>query len=135
MSADAPWSDMAYKLVCYERCPVMKRSADKVSLPGAKQVFRLRDSDSRFSHDVIGLQDEGLPGGEPLLQPVMADGRRTSPDPTLVQRRQRFIQDFQGLEDRFKRFSNPPHYPVGVSPQLEQLTTQVQEQILGLTTP
>ena len=135
VSADAPWSDMAYKLVCYERRSVMKLSADKVSLPGAKQVFRLRDSDSRFSHDVIGLQDEGLPGGEPLLQPVMADGRRTSPDPTLEQIRQRFVQDFQGLEDRFKRLSNPPQYPVGVSPRLEQLTTQVQEQILGPTTP
>ena len=135
VSADAPWSNMAYKLVCYERRPVMKLSADKVSVPGAKQVFRLRDSDSRFSHDVIGLQDEGLPGGEPLLQPVMADGRRTSPDPTLEQIRQRFVQDFQGLEDRFKRLSNPPQYPVGVSPRLEQLTTQVQEQILGQTIP
>ena len=34
VSADAPWSDMAYKLVCFDSRPVMKLSPDKVSSPG-----------------------------------------------------------------------------------------------------
>jgi nicotinate phosphoribosyltransferase len=131
VSADAPWSDMAYKLVCYDGRPVMKLSTDKVSLPGAKQVFRLRDREGRFSRDVIGLHDEGLPGGAALLQPAMADGRRTGPEPTLEEIRQRFQQDFQCLDDHHKQLHNPPHYPVAVSPRLERLTVQVQEQIRG----
>ena len=39
VSADAPWSDMAYKLVCYDQRPVMKLSPEKSYLPGAKQVL------------------------------------------------------------------------------------------------
>jgi nicotinate phosphoribosyltransferase len=131
VSADAPWSDMAYKLVCYDGRPVMKLSTDKVSLPGAKQVFRLRDREGRFSRDVIGLHDEGLPGGAALLQPAMADGRRTGPEPTLEEIRQRFQQDLQCLDDHHKRLHNPPHYPVTISPRLERLTIQVQEQVFA----
>ncbi|MEK7806554.1 MAG: nicotinate phosphoribosyltransferase [Chloroflexota bacterium] len=134
VSADAPWSDMAYKLVCYDGRPVMKLSTDKVSLPGAKQVFRLSfrgRTEGRFSRDVIGLHDEGLPGAEALLQPAMADGRRTSPEPALEEIRQRFQQDFQRLDNHHKRLHNPPHYPVAISPRLERLTSQVREQISG----
>ena len=43
VSADAPWSDMVYKLVCFDGRPVMKLSEGKMSLPGAKQIFRRRD--------------------------------------------------------------------------------------------
>jgi hypothetical protein len=131
VSADAPWSDMAYKLVCYDGRAVMKLSTDKVSLPGAKQVFRLRDREGGFYRDVIGVHDEGLPGGEALLQPAMADGRRTGPEPTLEEIRHRFQQDFQRLDDHHKQLHNPPHYPVAISPRLERLTIQVQEQILA----
>jgi nicotinate phosphoribosyltransferase len=109
----------------------MKLSTDKVSLPGAKQVFRLRDREGRFSRDVIGLHDEGLPGGAALLQPAMADGRRTGPEPTLEEIRQRFQQDFQCLDDPHKGLHNPPYYPVAISPRLERLTSQVQERILA----
>ena len=40
VSADAPYCDMVYKMVCYGSRPVMKLSAGKASLPGGKQVFR-----------------------------------------------------------------------------------------------
>ena len=58
VSEDAPSSDMAYKLVCFDQRPVMKLSTGKVSLPGSKQVFRMRDEDGKLSRDVIGLQDD-----------------------------------------------------------------------------
>jgi nicotinate phosphoribosyltransferase len=129
VSSDAPSSDMAYKLVCYNQRPVTKLSPDKAYLPGTKQVFRLRDSRGQFSRDVIAREDEDLPGGEALLHTVMADGRRIWPDPTLDEIRERFLQDFKRLDDHHKRLSTPPHYPVAVSPRLEQLTAQVQAQI------
>ncbi len=130
VSADAPYSDMAYKLVAYDGRPVMKLSTGKVSLPGAKQVYRLRDQAGKFLRDIIAREDERLPGGEPLLEPVMVGGRRTGPRPTLGEIRGRFLQDFQQLDDHHKRLRNPPHYPVATSPALERLTVQVQEKIV-----
>jgi nicotinate phosphoribosyltransferase len=131
VSEDAPSSDMAYKLVSYAGRSVMKLSTGKVSRPGAKQVFRLRDREGRFSGDILGLHDESLPGGEPLLQEVMSQGRRTSPDPTLNEMHQRFLQDFQHLDPHYQRLQHPPHYPVTISAKLERLSMQVQEQLLS----
>ena len=53
VSADAPWTDCAYKLVEYDGVPLLKLSAGKASLPGRKQVYRSRDNEGRFlrGHD------------------------------------------------------------------------------------
>ena len=40
VSADAPWTDCAYKLVEYDGTPLLKLSTGKTSLPGRKQVYR-----------------------------------------------------------------------------------------------
>ena len=132
VSADAPWSDMAYKLVCFDDRPVMKLSPGKVSLPGAKQVFRTKDASDMFSKDIIALDDENLPGGLPVLEQVMKDGQRTGPAATLEQVRSRFQEDFAALDDRFKALNNPPRYPVSVSGRLERLTSEVREEALGV---
>jgi nicotinate phosphoribosyltransferase len=113
----------------------MKLSTDKVSLPGAKQVFRFCDSAGKLSRDVIGLQDESISGGTPLLTQVMAGGRRTSINPALGEIRERFAEDFRSLEDRYKELDAPPRYPVSISPRLEQLAAQVRERILGTHPP
>ena len=129
VSADAPGSDMAYKLVCYDGRPVMKLSEGKAYRPGAKQVFRLMDTGGMFSRDVIGTEDEEPVGGTRLLEEVMAGGSRTAPSPSLDEIRERFHQDFVRLDQRFKSLTNPPHYPVAVSPSLERLTAKVQQSI------
>jgi nicotinate phosphoribosyltransferase len=129
-SADAPYCDMSYKLACYDGRPVMKLSPEKVSPPGAKQVYRLRDGEGRFERDVVTLQEENLPGGEALLETVMEGGRKNRPSPPLSEIRERFEQDFSRLDERFKQLRNPPHYPVTFSPALTRLTGQVQGQIL-----
>ena len=129
-SADAPYSDMSYKLVCYDGEPVMKLSPDKVSPPGAKQVYRLQETDRRFAQDIVALQEESLPGGEPLLETVMEKGRRTVPSPSLEEIRERFNRDFQQLDDHYKRIYNPPRYPVTFSARLQRLTNRVQAQLL-----
>jgi nicotinate phosphoribosyltransferase len=60
-----------YKLSTVDEKPVMKLSStpEKATDPGRKQVWRTEGA------DVIGLDDESLPG-EPLLRPVMREGRR-----------------------------------------------------------
>ena len=132
VSADAPWSDMAYKLVSFDGRPVMKLSPDKVSLPGGKQVYRIKDINGMFARDIIALEDEALPGGLPLLEQVMKDGQRTQPSAGLEEIRVRFQEDFAALDDRFKVLKNPPRFPVGLSGKLEQLASQVREEALGI---
>ncbi|MCH8988004.1 MAG: nicotinate phosphoribosyltransferase [Chloroflexi bacterium] len=132
VSADAPWSDMAYKLVCFDDRPVMKLSTGKVSLPGAKQVFRTKDAGGMFAKDIIALQDEELPGGLPVLEEVMKGGQRTGPSATLEEVRGRFQEDFATLDERFKALNNPPRYPVSLSGRLKRLTSKVREEVLGV---
>ncbi|HXV29561.1 MAG TPA: nicotinate phosphoribosyltransferase [Sinorhizobium sp.] len=74
VSSDAPSLDIAYKLTEYGGIGRMKLSPHKRTLPGRKQVFRhLRDGVA--IGDSIARSDESS-GGRPLLQPVMAQGRR-----------------------------------------------------------
>jgi nicotinate phosphoribosyltransferase len=129
VSADAPWSDMAYKLVTYDGRPVMKLSTEKASLPGAKQVFRVYETTGKFSRDIIAPSDENPPGGEALLQTVMSGGRRIAPSPALDEIRGMLANDLQRLDDHHKGLYNPPHYPVAISAKLQQLTLRVRSTI------
>ncbi len=124
VSRDAPTLDFAYKLVTYAGEPRLKASPDKVSLPGAKQVFR-RWSDSLFAGDTIAGSGEAL-AGEPLLQPVMRGGRRLDPPESLATMRERVAN---------QRGALPPHlrapvptgapYPVTISQALQRETERL----------
>ena len=74
VSSDAPSLDIAYKLVEIAGRGRLKLSTGKALLPGRKQVFRV-EREGIAENDVIGRRDESLPG-RPLLQHVMAGGRR-----------------------------------------------------------
>lgn len=86
-SADAPSMGSIYKLVEIERAGqtryTAKHSAEKGTVPGAKQLFRYPD------YDLLALHDECAEGAEALLQPVILDGRLLEPLPTLKEIRQR----------------------------------------------
>ena len=133
VSADAPWSDMVYKLVQYDAQPVMKLSEEKAYWPGAKQVFRFSDAAGQLERDVIGLEDEALDGGEPLLTQVMAGGRRTGSPTALQDIRETFRREFDGLPEEYKRLQDPPAYPASLSGALEELTSQVEGRVQGDT--
>ncbi len=128
VSADAPWTDMAYKLVFYDKRPVIKLSAGKESLPGAKQVFRFIE-DGKMRHDVIALQEEVLEGGLPLLETVMAGGQITAPAVSLKDLRERFMKEFDLLGDQYKDIRNPANYEVGLSPGLKSLKENLARQM------
>ena len=122
-SADAPWMDMAYKLVEYNRAPVLKLSTGKASSPGRKQIFRTRNERGNFARDTIGLRGEQI-GGETLLEEAMRKGRRTAQSPRLSESRKLFAADFAALPDDLKALRNPPHYRVDTSQKLAQLREQ-----------
>ncbi|HDD45352.1 MAG TPA: nicotinate phosphoribosyltransferase [Candidatus Desulfofervidus auxilii] len=123
VSADAPYADIAYKLVNYDGRPVLKLSTGKRTLVGEKQVFRITDGNS-LKKDIIALRDEELEG-EPLLKPVMKKGKRLQSSPSLNEIRERFQLEFSMLDDTYKRLVNPETFPVELGPKLEALQKQV----------
>jgi nicotinate phosphoribosyltransferase len=128
MSADAPWADMSYKLVEYERRPLLKLSPGKTSWPGKKQVFRLRDSEGKLVRDVIGLREENL-AGERLLKEVLRDGKMLHRQPSLMESRNLFAEEFAALPEGVKRIRDPSPYPVAFSRGLEALRRQATDLI------
>ena len=129
VSADAPWSDMVYKVAWFDNRPVMKLSEGKMSLPGAKQVFRRTNGDNILTGDIIGLVGESGPvDSKPLLEEVMSGGVRNAPSPALNELRYQFTEEFASLETRYKSLLRPPQFPVAVSPKLQRMTAEVREE-------
>jgi nicotinate phosphoribosyltransferase len=127
-SADAPWSDMSYKLVEFENRSVQKLSTGKISWPGKKQIFRHVDEQNRLKHDVLGLRHEAPRAGEALLVKVMEQGRPLQSRAPLGTLRQRFLDEFQRLDDAVKEIRNPAPYKVEYSETLRELQRQVGEE-------
>ena len=126
VSADAPYLDMAYKLVRYEGRDVLKTSAGKETWPGEKQVYRVRTADGRLAHDVLALRDEPPPdGGEALLQPVMAAGAPLAPAPTLPEIRDRCAAQVAALPEALRALTGPAVSPVRYSARLVGLQRAV----------
>jgi nicotinate phosphoribosyltransferase len=119
VSADAPYSDMAYKLVQYGDRPIMKLSTGKVNLAGEKQVFRHANSEGQFTGDVIGVRDELVADSECLLEPVMKAGKVLRKHPSLAEIRERHKESFSALDKKYKALTDSPPYPVSVSERLQ----------------
>lgn len=129
-SQDEPNLDIVYKLAQLDDRPLLKLSTDKATLPGVKQVWRRSDGDGRFDRDVIGLAEEDQVG-EPLLRPVMRDGRRLEDArEDLDTIRRRAADQLRRLPDRIRSLepADPP-YPVDVSGRLRELRDEVAAEI------
>jgi nicotinate phosphoribosyltransferase len=114
VSADAPYVDMAYKLVRYDSRDVSKLSPGKQTWPGEKQVYRRMAADGRFTGDVLALLDEPSPApdAEPLLVPVMSAGRVLGTRPSLDAIRQRCADQLAALPEGVRRLAGADRYPV-----------------------
>jgi len=128
VSADSPYTDIAYKLVQFNGRPIMKLSSGKKTLVAPKQVFR-RKKNSRLIADTIALRQEMLEG-EPLLRAVMRGGKRTGERETLEAIRGRFKEEFEKLAPATKSIENPQMHPVGISDRLESLQQRVKHHII-----
>jgi nicotinate phosphoribosyltransferase len=123
-SRDSPVVNGVYKLVAHRRGGewrgVWKRSADKATVPGPKQVFRRYEGGS-MGADVIGAADEDLEG-EPLLVSAMRDGdavRRES----LDEIRERASAELDALPERLRPGAadgDAEPYPVSYSNRLRE---------------
>jgi nicotinate phosphoribosyltransferase len=87
VSGDAPSMGAVYKLVEIEHKGnirhTAKRSPDKATLPGAKQLFRYPE------YDLLALHDECAAGAKAMLEPWILGGNLIRPLPTVEEIRQR----------------------------------------------
>ncbi len=124
-SADHPYTDVIYKLSETtngqgEFSPIMKLSEGKITLPGRKQVYRLKDAKGNYAKDLITLADEKAEG-EPLLVKIMENGKITSKLPALSEIRATAAENLSKLPDQYKQLTNAPTYPVELSPALKDV--------------
>lgn len=111
-----------YKLVEIDNIPTMKRSLDKTTYPGRKQIFR-EFTNGKFSGDTLGLASEG----EGLLQLVMSNGDRLQPDDSLTTIRQRTDLNVASLTAELRDINYDRLAPVNISPKLAELTQSLKD--------
>jgi nicotinate phosphoribosyltransferase len=131
-SSDLPSLGAVYKLVEMETASgkryTAKFSQDKVTLPGAKQVFRYPD------HDLVGCSWECPscgPGGEQseaLLRPVILNGELVAPLPGASAARDRARERLRRLPAALRGlFEEHAHWKVEYSQELLALFERVRQ--------
>ena len=132
-SEDKPYVDIIYKL-CEkidengEFSPIMKLSEGKVTLPGRKQVFRVKDEKGNFFKDVVALEKEEI-GGEPLLIKVVEKGKIVYDLPSLEEIRKKALENLGKIPPKYKKLKGAPRYPVHLSPRLKRLTKDLTDKV------
>jgi nicotinate phosphoribosyltransferase len=124
VSADAPYLDIAYKLVEYEGRPVLKLSTGKKTWIGKKQVYRFYDADRKMKFDRVCLLDSVKTEGEPLMESVMEAGERTRPPESIAEIRARFANQWRELPEQLKAVHASQDYRVEVCESLRELDSK-----------
>ncbi len=129
-SADAPALSAVYKLVeirVGQRARyTAKFSGEKSTLPGAKQVYR------NASSDLITCYGECSPElkGEPLLQPVIANGQLVEPLPSLRASQEHARALIAKLPSPLLSIDTSATYKIAISPELLKLAETVRREHL-----
>ncbi|MCE5310189.1 MAG: nicotinate phosphoribosyltransferase [Acidobacteriales bacterium] len=132
-SGDAPSLCDIYKMVELSSGGVKrytaKFSAEKVTVPGAKQILRFRDHD-----EVAGAWECPLTSGkaaavEALLRPVIYDGELVEPLPDVHTARERAAKCLRNLPPACRHLTDAEPYRVEWSEELTRLSEQVREQV------
>jgi nicotinate phosphoribosyltransferase len=119
-SADVPTLDCVYKLQEYAGLPRRKRAVNKATWPGRKQVWRRYDAAGRIAGDLLSLEGETRPG-EPLIHPVMQNGRRLRPPVPLEDIRRHAARELERLPQALRSLDAGPAYQVEIGDDLIDL--------------
>jgi nicotinate phosphoribosyltransferase len=128
-SADAPSLGVVYKLVELEaggtRRYTAKFSKDKITFPGAKQVFRFA------GHDEIACAWENRPPEEsrPLLRQVLASGELTGALPDATAIRSFSSKAVEAFPAACRRLENAEPYRVVYSPALAAVAEEARRKM------
>jgi len=123
VSADVPYLDCAYKLVEYNKKPVMKFSSKKLTLPAKKQVYR-QYNNNFFNEDIIGLYDENIKG-EKLLNLYIKEGRLIKKLPPLKEIREKTVSSLKKLPPSITDINKVEPYIPKVSDRLKATINQL----------
>jgi len=120
-----PSLSVVYKLVEDVSGPKIKIAPHKTTAPGRKQVYRVEDASD--PHDVVTLEEERPPtGGRPLLEHLMAAGRRVRAQEPLPAIRARRAAAVARLPERLRRLEPVEEpYPVRLSAGLTALSERL----------
>jgi nicotinate phosphoribosyltransferase len=125
-SADAPAMAAIYKMVELSIGGIKRFTAKyapgKISVPGAKQIFRGE------TRDVIARCGE-CGSGEALLRPVILGGRLLEPLPTLEQARTRAAESIAKLTPALRELEVTEAWPVIYSRELRELIGMTQRNL------
>ncbi len=125
--SDAPYLECAYKLQEYADRPRRKRSEGKASWPGRKQVFRRLDRFDRIAGDILTLSHEKQEA-EPLLVPVMREGKRLASPRPLPALREFTANQLSRLPDRLRTIDRSEPFKVAISESLRECAQALDEQ-------
>ncbi len=128
VSSDKPSLDCAYKLQEYDGVARRKRSSGKTTWPGRKQVWRCYGPDGRMEGDVLSLEADVQPG-ETLLAPVMKNGRRIGPSPSLSAIRAHAAKNLESLPEALRRLDPGAAYPVAIAKPLIELAAETDRRL------
>ncbi|HEU0219909.1 MAG TPA: nicotinate phosphoribosyltransferase [Gallionella sp.] len=126
-SSDVPYLDCAYKLQEYAGKARRKHSEGKQTWPGRKQAYRNYDAAGRMTSDIVTVEGDAQPG-EPLLKPVMLNGRRIGAT-TLAESRSNAAANLARLPEPLRRLQEPCDYPVQIAAALRKLAEQVDRRL------
>jgi nicotinate phosphoribosyltransferase len=129
-SFDRPALDCAYKLQEYGGVARRKYSSGKATWPGRKQVWRRFGADGRMAGDTISLATD-TQEGEPLLVPVMREGRRIGLAQTLAQGRERVARELERLPAPLRGLDRAEPHRVAIGDALKQLAADVDRRLAG----
>ena len=124
VSPDVPVLDCVYKLQEYAGRARRKRSANKHTWPGAKQVYRWFSEAGVMLEDSVTLVGDTAQG-VPMLNPVMKNGQRLAPSPSLEMIRKVAAKTLQELPENLRELSSQPPYPVSISDSVRALAQKV----------
>ncbi|MFH1460659.1 MAG: nicotinate phosphoribosyltransferase [Candidatus Omnitrophota bacterium] len=125
VSADAPYSEVIYK-ICEvagqgsDFSPTMKLSQNKITCPGRKQVFRIKNKKGQFVQDLLALEGEKIKAA-PILFKAMQKGKFLRITENIERVRIFVRQQLKELPDCYKSLTKKVKYPVKESNQLNLL--------------
>ncbi len=161
-SHNEPSLSGVYKLAAIEQggrwTPRLKiaERATKSTIPGIKQVWRMQGGEQWLEGDLIAQADEevrpgdpgpvgyhplieyekkryeGIASVEPLLQPIIRQGRLVFDLPSLPESRQRTRAQLERLHPTSRRLLNPHIYKVSISEKTLRIRQELRDRI---TTP
>ena len=124
VSPDVPVLDCVYKLQEYAGRARRKRSVNKHTWPGAKQVHRCFADSGVMSGDIVTLAGD-TQAGDPLLAPVMQSGQRIAASPDLETVRTHAARSLGQLPEDLRELNPRPPYPVEISNVVRELARTV----------